>query len=150
MDRKAYISIYCKIYTENFSNEMIDRYATGKEIYNFLLKDAECCLPMKGDYNLWYLGSNEKFWSIIYKEKVWKWGFGESSFDTVQEFINAVHQDGLFTEKQYRHLSDKIVEGRKINDMYLIGDYLAQKTNQQKKELKVEGIVAQSQAAAVY
>lgn len=100
---------------------MIDRYATGKEIYNFLLKDAECCLPMKGDYNLWYLGSNEKFGSIIYKEKLWKWGYGESSFDTVQEFINTVYQDGLYTEKQYRHLSNKIVEGRKINDMYLIG-----------------------------
>ena len=42
LNEKAYVSLYCKIYTENFSNEMIDRYATGKEIYNFLLKDAEC------------------------------------------------------------------------------------------------------------
>jgi hypothetical protein len=148
MDRKAYISIYCKIYTENFSNEMIDRYATGKEIYNFLLKDAECCLPIKGDCNLWYLGSNEKFGSIIYKEKLWKWGFGESSFDTVQEFINAVYQDGLFTEEQYRHLSDKIEEGRKISDMYLIGDYLAQKTNQQRKEgIGLQGLPNLEQAA---
>ena len=39
--KRAYVSIYCKIYTENFSQEMIDRYATGKEIYNFLLKDAK-------------------------------------------------------------------------------------------------------------
>ena len=34
--RKAYVNIYCKIYAENFSNEMQDREATGKEIYNFL------------------------------------------------------------------------------------------------------------------
>ena len=38
--KKAYVSIYCKIYAENFSNEMIDREATGKEIYNFLMKEA--------------------------------------------------------------------------------------------------------------
>ena len=126
-NEKAYVSIYCKIYTENFSQEMIDRYATGKEIYNFLLKDAKCCRPMKGDCNLWYLGSNEKFGNIIYKDQVWHWSFGESSFDTVQAFIDAVYQDGLFTRRQYRNLSAKIAEGRLIKDMYQISDYLFQK-----------------------
>lgn len=124
---KAFISIYCKIYTENFSQEMIDRYATGKEIYNFLLKDAKCCLPLRGDCNLWYLGSNEKFGNIIYNDRVWHWGFGESSFDTVQEFIDAVYRDGLFTRRQYKNLSAKIEEGRRIEDMYQIGYYLSQK-----------------------
>ncbi|OQB72998.1 MAG: hypothetical protein BWX92_03484 [Deltaproteobacteria bacterium ADurb.Bin135] len=123
-DKRAYVSIYCKIYTNNFSDEMIDRYATGKEIYNFLLKDAKCCLPIKGDCNLWYLGSNEKFGDIIYNEKVWHWGWGESSFDTVQEFIDAVYKDGLFTKRQYLKLSAKIEEGRTIGDMYQITDYL--------------------------
>ena len=98
-DKRAYVSIYCKIYTENFSQAMIDRYATGKEIYNFLLKDAKCCLPLKGDCNLWYLGSNEKFGHIIYNERVWHWSWGEASFDTVQEFIDAVNKDGLFTKR---------------------------------------------------
>ncbi len=126
-DKRAYVSIYCKIYTNNFSDEMIDRYASGKEIYNFLLKDAKCCLPMKGDCNLWYLGSNEKFGDIIYNEKVWHWGWGESSFDTVQEFIDAVYKDGLFTKRQYQNLSAKIAEGRLIEDMYQIGDYLSKK-----------------------
>jgi len=130
LNEKAYFSLYCKIYTENFSNEMIDRYATGKEIYHFLLKDAECCLPLQGDHNIWYLGCNEKFGSIIYREKVWNWGYGESSFDRVQEFIDAVYQDGHFTSKQYQHLSGKIQEGRKIDDMYLIPDYLTQKNKQ--------------------
>lgn len=128
---KAYVSIYCKIYTENFSNEMIDRYATGKEIYNFLLKDAQCCLPLTGDINLWYLGSNEKIGHIIYKEKVWHWGWGESSFDTVQDFIDHIYQDGLFTKHQYRKLSDKIEEGRVIGSMYSIGAYLLAKSNNQ-------------------
>ena len=126
-DKRAYVSIYCKIYTNNFSDEMIDRYATGKEIYNFLLKDAKCCLPIKGDCNLWYLGSNEKFGHIIYNERVWHWSWGEASFDTVQEFIDTVYKDGLFTERQYQKLSAKIEEGRLIEDMYQIGDYLSKK-----------------------
>ena len=126
-DKRASVSIYCKIYTENFSQAMIDRYATGKEIYNFLLKDAKCCLPLKGDCNLWYLGSNEKFGHIIYNERVWHWSWGEASFDTVQEFIDTVYKDGLFTERQYQKLSAKIEEGRLIEDMYQIGDYLSKK-----------------------
>ncbi len=126
-DKKAYVSIYCKIYTENFSQAMIDRYATGKEIYNFLLKDANCCLPVKGDCNLWYLGSNEKFGDIIYNDRVWHWGWGESSFNTVQEFIDAIYKDGLFTKGQYLKLLAKIEEGRTIGGMYQITDYLKQK-----------------------
>ena len=126
-DKRASVSIYCKIYTENFSQAMIDRYATGKEIYNFLLRDAKCCLPLKGDCNLWYLGSNEKFGHIIYNERVWHWSWGEASFDTVQEFIDTVYKDGLFTERQYQKLSAKIEEGRLIEDMYQIGDYLSKK-----------------------
>lgn len=126
-DKRAYVSIYCKIYTNNFSDEMIDKYATGKEIYNFLLKDAKCCLPVKGDCNLWYLGSNEKFGDIIYNDRVWHWGWGESSFDTVQEFIDAIYKDGLFTKGQYLKLLAKIEEGRTIGDMYQITDYLSGK-----------------------
>ena len=132
--KKAYVSIYCKIYAENFSNEMIDREATGKEIYNFLLKDAQCCLPLRGDINLWYLGCNEKFGSIIYRNRCWNWSFGEASFDNVKGFVNAVYQDGLFTEKQYQRLLGKIEEGQEIGDMYLIGDHLAQKISKNKNK----------------
>jgi len=130
---KVHVSLYAKIYTENFSDEMIDRYATGEEIYQFLLKDAKCCLPLRGDCNLWYLGCNEKFGSIIYRNRFWQWSFGESSFDYVEQFINAVYQDGLFTERQYQRLLKKIEEGREIGDMYKIADYLAGKTGTKKK-----------------
>ena len=130
---KVYVSLYAKIYTENFSDEMIDRYATGEEIYQFLLKDAQCCLPLRGDHNLWYLGCNEKFGSIIYRNRFWQWSFGESSFDYVEQFVNAVYQDGLFTERQYQRLLKKIEEGREIGDMYKIADYLAGKTKTKKK-----------------
>jgi hypothetical protein len=129
--KKAFVSIYCKIYAENFSNEMIGRYATGKEIYNFLMKDAGLCFDdndnlMPGDLNIWYLGSCEKFGSLVYNYKIWNWGFGESSFDIVEAFVKAVYEDGLFTKDQYRNLNEKIKEGRKIGNMYAIRDYLIQ------------------------
>ena len=126
--KKAYVSIYCKIYTNNFSEEMIDREATGKEIYNFLLKEAGLCLPFHGDCNLWYLGSCEKFGNITYKDKTWHWSYGEASFDIVKEFVRAVYDDGLFTEEQYRNLLAKIKEGQNFDDMYFIGDYLYKKS----------------------
>jgi len=131
--KQAFVSIYCKIYAENFSNEMIDRDATGKEIYNFLMKDAGLCFdddgnPLPGDSNIWYLGSCEKFGSLVYNYNIWNWGFGESSFDIVEAFVKAVYEDGLFTIDQYRNLMEKIEEGRKIGDMYAIRDYLIQKT----------------------
>jgi len=130
---KAFVSIFAKIYTNNFSEEMIDRYATGEEIYQFLLKDAKCCLPLRGDCNIWYLGCSEKFGSIIYRNRVWNWSFGEASFDNVEQFVNAVYQDGLFTEKQYQRLMKKIEEGREIGDMYLIGEHLARRNKPKSK-----------------
>jgi len=136
---KVYVSLYAKIYTENFSDEMINRYATGEEIYQFLLKDAKCFLPLRGDCHLYYLGCNEKFGSIIYRNRFWQWSFGESSFDYVEQFVNAVYQDGLFTERQYQRLMKKIEEGREIGDMYRIADYLANKRKPKiKQETKTE------------
>ena len=134
---KVYVSLYAKIYTENFSDEMINRYATGEEIYQFLLKDAKCFLPLRGDCHLYYLGCNEKFGSIIYRNRVWNWSFGEASFDNVEQFVNAVYQDGLFTEKQYQRLLKKIEEGRAIGDMYKIADYLSRK-NKSKPKINTE------------
>ena len=42
-NKKVFANIYCKNYTDNFSDEMVDRMATGKEIYEFLMKDARQC-----------------------------------------------------------------------------------------------------------
>ena len=132
-NKKAYVSIYCKIYTNNFSEEMIDREATGKEIYNFLMKEAGLCLPFHGDINLWYLGSCEKFGNITYKDRTWHWSYGEASFDIVKEFVRVVYDDGLFTEEQYRNLLAKIKEGQNFDDMYFIGDYLYKKNKPTQK-----------------
>ena len=127
--RKVFVNIYCKIYTDSFSNEMFNRKATGQEIYEFLLRDAQKCFDkngrlIPGDCNLWYLGSCEKFGELVLEDKVWKWSFGESSFDNVESFVIGIYKMGVITQKQYQTLTDKIKEGRLIDNMYDIGAYL--------------------------
>ncbi len=132
---KIPVSIHCKIYTDTFSGEMLDQEATGKELFEFLMKDSGHCIDdngqlVAGDCNLWYLGCNEKFGFLKYKDKIFNWSFGEASFDRVQKFISLIHRDGHFTNQQYQMLMDKIQEGRLINSMYHIKDYLICKQNQ--------------------
>ncbi len=127
--KKSLVSIWCKIYTNNFSDEMINKMATGQEIYDFLMKDSGNCFDDKGnlitgDLNLWYLGCNEKFGGLIYKDRKWLWGFGQASFGYVEMFIYSVYLDGLFTNDQHETLICKVKEGRVIGDMYQIKDYL--------------------------
>ena len=131
--KKVFLSIYCKIYTDSFSNEMESRMATGQEIYDFLMRDAQHCHDdegkvIPGDLNLWYLGCNEKFGLLKYQDKTWSWSFRESSFDRVEEFIRVVYKDGHFTKEQFETLMDKIQEGRLIDNMYDIREYLISKT----------------------
>ncbi len=127
--RKVSVSIYCKIYTDNFSDEMENRFATGTEIFEFLMKDARCCFDdneqiIPGDCNLWYLGCNEKFGHLRYGVKLLSWNFGESSFDRVEEFVSMIFKDCFFTDQQYQTLMGKIREGRLIDNMYDIKNYL--------------------------
>ena len=115
-DRKVFVSIYCKIYTDNFSEEMVNRNATGQEIYEFLMHDARQCFyingePIPGDCNLWYLGCNEKFGHLTLDNNLWSWSFGESSFDKVQAFVSMLYKKGLVSMQQYQNLMDKIAEG---------------------------------------
>lgn len=129
VEKRVYIVLYCKIYTESFSDEMIDKLATGTEIYDFLMKDSGNCFDenenlIPGDCNIWYLGSCEKFGTIQYQDLTWRWGFGKASFDIVEEFIRTVYADAVFTKDQFENLMAKIEEGRRIGDMYLIRDYL--------------------------
>ena len=131
-DRKVFVDIYCKIYSDTFSNKMIDRMSTGQQIYEFLMSDANHCFDdneqlIPGDCNLWYLGCNEKFGSLRFENKEWRWSFGESSFDLVKEFVTAIYDEGLFTEQQLQSLTDKINEGRLIDNMYDLKDYLISK-----------------------
>ncbi len=129
---RVFISIYCKIFTDSFSNEMVSMMATGDEIYSFLMKDAgqsydENGELIPGDLNLWYLGCNEKFGCLIYKDAVFSWDFGESSFDRVESFLYLIYSDGIFTRGQFRTLKDKIQEGRLFDNMYDIPAYLKAK-----------------------
>lgn len=55
--KQVFVSIYCKIYANSFSEQMINVYATGDEIFRFLMKSAGCCFdpdcfPLPGDVNL--------------------------------------------------------------------------------------------------
>ena len=128
-NKKVYVNIYCKIYTDTFSDEMLNRKATGQEIYEFLMKDSQHCLDdngkiIPGDCNLWYSGCNEKFGELVLEDKIWKWSFGESSFDNVQAFVSMLYEKVLISKQQYGALMNKISEGRLIDNMYDIKDYL--------------------------
>ena len=131
-DRKVFVSIYCKIYTDNFSEEMVNRQATGQEIYEFLLRDTRQCFdsngePIPGDCNLWYLGCNEKYGHLVLEYDLWSWNMGESSFDKVQAFVSMLFKKGLVSIQQHQTLMDKIAEGRRIDNIYDIKDYLISK-----------------------
>jgi len=130
-NKKVYVEIYCKIYTDNFEG-LIGEF-TGKEIFDYLASSCGCSFDplnekiIDGDLNLWYLGCNEKFGLMKVEETEYGWSFGESSFDRVQSFIDDLNARGLFTEDHYRALCEKIQEGRQIDDMYEIGNYLVAK-----------------------
>ena len=131
-EKKVFVLIYCKIYTDSFSDEMLNRMATGSEIFDFLMKDANQCFDenrelIPGDLNLWYLGCNEKFGCLRVKDKILDWDFGESSFDRVESFLSQLYLEGVFTDEQYRILMDKTKEGRLVDNMYDIAKYLLSK-----------------------
>ncbi len=134
VNKKVLVNIYCKIYTDNFSEGMANQMATGDEIYDFLMKDAGQCFDesdnvIPGDCNIWYLGCNEKFGHLQLDSTVWAWSFGESSFDIVETFIAALSHRDIITDYQFQALFDKIDEGRSIDDMYDIREYLVCKMN---------------------
>ena len=132
--KKVFTNIYCKIYTDNFSEEMVDRLSTGDEIYDFLMKDADQCFDESGnltpgDCHLWYLGCNEKFGRMQLDDKVWSWSYGESSFDNPEAFVSTLYQKKLISGFQFHTLMDAIDEGRRIDNMYHIRDFLICKRN---------------------
>ena len=131
-DKQIFVSIYAKIYTDSFSDEMVNRMATGTEIFNFLMKDAGHSYDgeghlIPGDCSLWYLGCNEKFGCLRVKDKIMEWDFGDSSFDRVESFISLIYLEGVFTDEQYQILLEKIKEGRQIDNMFDLPKYLIAK-----------------------
>jgi len=129
INKKVFVSIYCKIYTDNFSDEMVNRMAAGDEIYEFLMKDAGQCFDesgnlIAGDCNLYYLACCEKFGHLQLEHMIWKWSFGGSSSDHVEGFVSTLYQRKLISGFQFHTLMAKIGEGRRIDNMYYICDYL--------------------------
>jgi hypothetical protein len=102
-EKKVFVNIDAKIFNDSFSDEMINRMAIGKEIYDFLMKDgglsAENGMLIHGDCNLWYLGCNEKFGVLRYKDHTFFWDFGESSFAIVEAFITLIYVDRVFSQE---------------------------------------------------
>jgi hypothetical protein len=60
----------------------------------------------------------------VVEDNVWKWSFGESSFDNVEAFVSTLYQRKLISGTQFHTLMGKIDEGRLIDNMYDIKDYL--------------------------
>jgi hypothetical protein len=127
---KVFVSIYCKVFDDVFSDEMRNRVVTGNNICEFLMKDAQLCLdengnPIPGDCNLWYLGCTDNSGQIRYSQKLWRWKKGESSFDTVEDFVSSLYVDNLITKQQFEILKDKIMEGRCMGNVSDIRIYLS-------------------------
>jgi len=128
-EKKVLVSIYCKIFNNSFSDEMLNRNATGKEIFDFLMKDAGLSIDengelIPGDCNLWYLGCTDKFGVLRYKDHTFFWDFGESSFAIVEAFITLIYIDRVFSQEQYQALMEKSKEGILFDNMYDIPKYL--------------------------
>lgn len=143
MTKQAFVTIYCKIYTDSFPDEGFTngKIADGDSIYHFLTKqlnlsfidDEQCCGQLiKGDYAIWYLATNEKFGILQVDDYINKWSFGQSNWQRVTEFINILYLKEVITKNQYNHLTNIIQEGMNaFDDMYEIPKYLyAKQTGQ--------------------
>jgi len=143
---KVEVSIYCKIFTDNYP--LLEGEVTGDQIVNHLLSDCGCVWEqdnspegahqIPGDPCIWYLGTNEKRGGINLKigEKGWEWvwGYGESDFRNVTEFIEVLRRYEVITPAQHKMLKESIEVGKTIGDMYEIGNYLKRK--KEGKEVK--------------
>jgi hypothetical protein len=119
---KVFVHIYCEVRNGLFSDEFRNVLATGDEIYEFLMRDAQICLddkgdPVPGDSNILYLGLTDGFGQMIVEQKDWRWSPGESSFDIIEEFVSTLYDDNLIFKSQWKALMDKIQEGRLIKSM---------------------------------
>jgi hypothetical protein len=133
------VSIYCKIYTDNYP--LLEGEVTGDQIVNHLLSDCGCVWEedsspegahqIPGDPCIWYLGTNEKRGGICLRigEKGWEWvwGYGESDFRNVAEFIEVLRRHEVITPAQLKMLKESIEVGKTIGDMYEIENYLKRK-----------------------
>ena len=136
MQNKAFVTIYAKIFNDDFPDEGFadGKLANGEEIYNFLTKslgfvvNPEANEIIYGDILIWYLGSCEKFGELQVNEMCFKWNFGESNWDFVLGFLRVLNEKKILSVEQYVDLIAKVDEGMKaFDDMYEIPAYLKAK-----------------------
>jgi hypothetical protein len=126
---KVFVSIHCKVHDRLLSNEMINRVVSGTEIYDFLMKDAHLCLddngePIPGDYNIYYLGFIESSGQLCFSQNHWNYKSGEGSFIIIEEFISKLYEEDILNSRQYYTLLDKVFEGRRIETVTELKNYL--------------------------
>ena len=129
MAKTFFASMFCTIYTDTFSRDMVSRVVTGDEVFEFLVRDCgnsfnSAGIRIPGDYNIWYLGCGDKSGHLTYNRHKITWCMGESSFKNVENFVRRIYLDGHFTTKQFQILMDIIEEGRNIDCLYDIPQYL--------------------------
>ena len=129
LEERFYVNIHCTMFSDTFSTEMFDRFTTGDEVFAFLVKDSgnafnSAGVRIPGDHNLWYLGCTDKKGHLVYKKESIAWGYGESSFDHVEEFVRLIRRDRNFSENQFHILMELIEEGRGFDCLYDIPRYL--------------------------
>jgi len=133
-DKKYETFIGCKLMTNNY--ESLFGMKTGTEIYEHLIAPCGEVYDEKGDqikelidYNIWYLATCSKFGeleiTIDGKKSMFKWTFGEASYDIITEFIYLLDRKYIFSREQVSVLREIILEGRKNIACYTeISDYL--------------------------
>ena len=126
---KVFIYIRCKVHDVPLSDEMINRVVSGTEIYDFLMKDAQFCLddnggPIPGDCNIYYLGFIESSGQLCFSQNEWHFKSGEGSFNIIEEFLTKLYEQDIFNARQYYTLLDKVIEGRRIETVTELKNYL--------------------------
>jgi hypothetical protein len=126
---KVFVSIRCKVHDNSISNEMRNRVVTGDEIFDFLSKDAQLCLDdngelLPGDYNIYYLGFIESSGQLCFSQNHWNYKSGECSFNIIEEFISKLYEEDILNSRQYFDLLDKVIEGRRIETVTELKNYL--------------------------
>ncbi len=123
----------CKVFTDTFDYLNLTEMEED-DIVTWLLTDSghasdEDGDMMKGDLNIWYLGTNEKHGGITVGEQTWEWGICGACWSNVSEMITALREEGMSIDNCKKLLAAYFEGASNFTTMYDIGDYLRVKEN---------------------